>query len=281
MRHTSFKIIVHVMIGLWAMALSAEPSAAGASFTFVQLCDPQLGFGGYERDVESLRQAVRQINALKPDLVVVCGDLVNTPSDEAFADFKTITGGLEMPCFCAPGNHDVGNTPTAESLKRFRECIGEDFLSVDHHGYTFVVVNASLWKSPLEKETALQDAWFTDTLREARGKGFPVFVVSHYPLFESDPEEEESYYNLPRAKRKALLALCAEGGVVAILAGHTHKQIINDFEGIQLVNGETTCNNFDGRPLGFRLWTVRPGRAPSHRFVALERVDPEKAVPAQ
>src|SRR5437588_11592772 len=36
-------------------------------FTFVQMCDPQLGMGGYEADVARFKQAVKQINALKPD----------------------------------------------------------------------------------------------------------------------------------------------------------------------------------------------------------------------
>jgi hypothetical protein len=36
------------------------------SFTFVQLCDTQLGMGGYEHDVKAFRQAVQQINALTP-----------------------------------------------------------------------------------------------------------------------------------------------------------------------------------------------------------------------
>jgi len=57
-------------------------------FSFVQLCDTQIGFGsvGYENDLEKFKQAVVQINDLNPDFVVICGDLVNTPNDNSFSD---------------------------------------------------------------------------------------------------------------------------------------------------------------------------------------------------
>ena len=108
------------------VALLAVSSVAGA-FTFVQLCDTQLGFGGYEHDVKTFKQAVHQINELKPDFVVICGDLVNKPHDRSFADFKEIKNKLTMPCYCAAGNHDVGNHPPAARLKRYRAIMGKDY----------------------------------------------------------------------------------------------------------------------------------------------------------
>nr|MDA3835903.1 hypothetical protein [Spirochaetales bacterium] len=49
------------------------------AFSFVQLCDTQLGFNtdNYENDVDVFKRAVSQINILNPDFVVICGDLVN------------------------------------------------------------------------------------------------------------------------------------------------------------------------------------------------------------
>jgi predicted phosphodiesterase len=75
--------------------------------------------------------------------------------------------------------------------------------------------------------------------------------------------------NLPQTKRKALLDLFEEKGVVAVLAGHTHRLIINEYKGIQLINGETTSSNFDKRPFGFRLWHVTGERPFKHEFVPL------------
>ena len=71
-------------------------------FSFVQLCDTQLGMGGYDHDIESFQQAVKQINDLNPDFVVICGDLVNKPNDSSFFDFKKIVKGFNIPCYPAP-----------------------------------------------------------------------------------------------------------------------------------------------------------------------------------
>jgi hypothetical protein len=45
---------------------------------------------------------------------------------------------------------------------------------------------------------------------------------------------------------------------------------VNEYEGIQLVNGETTSKNFDQRPMGFRWWDVSSDATLKHRFVELE-----------
>jgi len=251
-------------------AAGANQSPTTEAFTFAQIADPQLGWGyGYDNDMNSLRQAVRLVNALNVDFVVICGDLVNSFSDQSIADFKAITSGLSVPCYPAPGNHDVGNAPTASSLERYRAAMGADYHSFDHKGYTFVITDTSLWKAPLAGESEKQDAWLSQTLTAARAKNSPVFVAGHYALYLTSPTDAEEYYNLPVAKRGELLALYKDSGVVAVLGGHKHELVINDYNGIQLVNSEATSRNTDGRPLGLRLWHVDSPTSITHEFVAL------------
>ena len=260
-------------LGLAAAALplrTAEAKSAKRAFTFAQISDTQLGFGGYELDLQKFRQAVKQINALQPDFVVICGDLVDTPSEKSFADFLKIKDEFEIPSYCAAGNHDIGNIPTKQSLQKYREIVGDDYYAFDHGGYSFVTVNTQLWKWPLAGESHKQDTWFDITLQVAALKKSPVFLIGHYPLYLKNPTEEEDYYNLPVEKRQKLLSMFLKHGVVAMLGGHTHKLIINEHQGIQLVNAETTSKNFDQRPFGFRLWTVAEMRPFECEFVALE-----------
>jgi serine/threonine-protein phosphatase CPPED1 len=114
-------------------------------FVFMQMCDTQLGAGGYQHDIETFRQAVKQINALKPDFVVICGDLVNNPVEKEFADFNKIRSGFHVPSYCAPGNHDIlglsKSKPYKDALAYYRKVIGKDYYSFEHKGYTFVIVN--------------------------------------------------------------------------------------------------------------------------------------------
>lgn len=154
-RRRSF-FVAAMTLGLLAQLAAPEAWAAEPqrqAFRFVQICDTQLGFGakGYEADVESFRQAVRQINQIKPDFAVICGDLVNTPTADAFADFKKVLSDFKVPCYCAPGNHDVGGPLDRKKLDQYRQTIGKDYFSFPHKGYTFVIVNTQLWKSPLGK----------------------------------------------------------------------------------------------------------------------------------
>ena len=266
-------LAVCAVIGVGCCAGSR--TGAREEFVFVQMCDTQLGMGGYEHDVETFKQAVNHINMLKPDFVVICGDLINTTEDDqAFADFNGIKSGFEMPCYCAAGNHDVGNAPTAELLERYRALVGRDYYTLNHKGCVFVVVNTQLWKAPVEGESAKHDAWFKRALQAASERGAPVFVVGHYPLYLAEPDEAEEYFNLPVRKRKELLALFERHGVVAMLSGHVHRNIVNTHGGIQFVSSATTSRNFDGAPMGFRVWRIGTARPYAHEFVAVEGASP-------
>jgi hypothetical protein len=73
------------------------------SFSFVQICDPQLGMGGYDHDTATLEQAVRQINEMDIDFAIFCGDLVN---------------------------HDIGMVPNDTTLAFYRSTMGEDYYTL-------------------------------------------------------------------------------------------------------------------------------------------------------
>jgi predicted phosphodiesterase len=270
--------------GLLAQAPAATPASATAiaPFAFVQLCDPQLGMNGYEHDVASFERAVTLINGLAIDFTVICGDLVNQVDEHSIADFRRIAAGLRQPVYCAPGNHDVGIPPTAASLQAYRDRLGPDFLAFEHKGMTVVIVDTCLWaKADAGGEAARQDAWFRETLAAARLKGSPVIVAGHHPPFVDTPEEADGYSNLPLAKRQEVLDLLSQGGVAAVLAGHTHTTRMRDYKGIPLVMGEGTSINFDKRPLGVRIWHVTPPATLRHEFVPLpEPVPPAPAAPA-
>lgn len=262
--------LVCLLLPLIAHANAEEPQSP--AFQFVQICDTQLGFGadGYDRDVQSFRQAVRQINAMKPAFVVICGDLVNKPEPQAFADFKEVMAELEVPCHCAAGNHDLGHPATPESLDRYRQTIGKDYYSFTHEGYTFLVVNTEFWKTPVDKETTAQDEWLKQSLQQAKAESRPVVIAGHHPLFLKKVDEDEEYFNIPPEKRAEILRLFKDNGVVAMLTGHTHRLVENEHEGIRFLSGETTSKNFDKRPFGFRVWEVDEGGKVSHRFVELQ-----------
>lgn len=257
-----FLLIYIIFIGIYSFGQNSK------SLSFVQLCDTQLGMGGYDHDKESLMQAVKRINEIHPDFVIVCGDLINTHIDSSYADFKVIMNKLQMHYYCVPGNHDVGLAPNSSSLQYYRKTIGKDYYTFHKNGCYFIATNTQLWKATVEMESGKQDLWFKDKLRSLANKNRPIIVFGHIPLYISDTEEKEVYSNFPPEKRKELLDLMERYHVDAYLSGHSHTLIINNYQGIKLVSGETTSNNFDKRPLGFRLWNVSPDSI-SHRFISI------------
>jgi serine/threonine-protein phosphatase CPPED1 len=255
---------------LFAAALTGCVHRPQPAFTFVQMCDPQLGFGGYDADVARFRQAVKQINELHSDFVVICGDLVNGVEEKSCGGFDAVKKSMQMPCYCAPGNHDVGNKPSPGTLARYREWAGKDYYSFTHRGYEFVVVNSQLWVSAVPGESERQDTWLKQTLQAVAKRRHPIFVIDHYPLFVKEPNESDEYFNVPKAKRQELLQLFQQSGVVAVLSGHTHTTNIREFGGIQMVASQTTSKNFDRQPYGFRLWHIGGRRPFQNDFVPLE-----------
>lgn len=263
-----YKFLFYVVCSGWL--LCNVSCGTKETFTFVQLCDTQLGMGGYEHDKQTFRQAVQQINILKPDFAVICGDLVHHATDSSYADFKSIVSGFEIPCYLAPGNHDVGNIPTEKSLSYYREVVGSDYFTFHNKGVDFVVTNTQFWKVSVENESDKHHKWVANTLDSLSAKHASIFVIGHYPLFVDSPDEKEKYFNLPLVTRKELLKLFENNKVKAYLSGHTHRTVVNTHHNIQLVSGETTSKNFDNKLMGFRLWSIEKDTI-SHQFVPLTK----------
>src|SRR5437764_3535026 len=120
---------------LWLCALLVLASGAGAGtsqapadapFFFLQFSDPQFGMFTADKDfaqeTANFEFAIASANRLKPAFVVVTGDLVNKAGDAAqIAEYQRIAATLDrsIPLYNVAGNHDVENTPTAETIAAY------------------------------------------------------------------------------------------------------------------------------------------------------------------
>ncbi len=266
-KNVIFEFNKYIVFALLLFTISCSKNEK-QPFSFVQICDTQLGMGGYAHDIETFKKAVEQINKLDADFVVICGDLVNHASDSSYSDFLKIREQFKIPCYTLPGNHDVGKIPNDTTLAYYRKTVGKDYYDFQNKGYSFIVTNSQLWKANVEDESEKHDKWFKKTLKNQSSRN-PVFVIGHYPLYIKTHDEEENYFNIPFTKRQELLNLFLQNNVKAYLSGHKHEIVINNYKNIQLVTGETTSKNFDKRPMGFRHWKVSADTV-KHHFVALQ-----------
>jgi len=76
--------------------------------TDTHICPPGDLLYGNTDTAAHLVESVRQINSMrpKPDVVLITGDLVETPNKVCYQHFIDIINALEMPAYVIPGNHD-------------------------------------------------------------------------------------------------------------------------------------------------------------------------------
>jgi predicted MPP superfamily phosphohydrolase len=240
----------YLLLALVSLSLrAAEP------IFFVQMSDPQLGmFANNENSIQeqaNLNFVVASINRLKPNFVVVCGDLVNKTGDvEQIGFYKRIVRKVDagIPVYNVPGNHDVGNQPTKQQLAGYREAFGKDYYTFDAGPLRGIVLDSSLIRSPenAPEDAAAQEKWLTGELIRARRDHVEDLVVfQHISYFLKDPQEPDQYFNIPAATRHRYLQLFHEYGVKCIFAGHYHRNEYGHDGEIEMITTGAV-----GKPLG-------------------------------
>ncbi len=280
-------------------------------FFFIQMSDPQFGMfarlSGMDAErIQDLRQrhgwnirpapkttgfaeetalyekAIAAANRLNPAFVVISGDMVEDGNDpEQLAELRRITAKLHphIPVHWAPGNWDVGNTPTPETLAQYRGNFGEDYYAFQHGGSSFMVLNSCVGfdDSHTPGEWDRQLAFLRTSLGEARNRGSAHIVIFlHHPLYRHDPGEADSWAAIPRAKRRSLLDVFEAHGVSAVFSGHWHTCHSVDHEGMQMVTTGAVGYPLGDDPSGLRIVKVSQDKI-EHQYYGLDQIpEPEE-----
>ncbi len=255
--------------------------AANAPFFFVHLTDPQLGFTTSNKDmvaeIEHFTKAVEHINRLKPAFVLITGDLTNAKRDpKQVREFYRIASEInpDIPLKLLPGNHDVGNAPTAADIKGYRRVFGKDYYGFSYNGAQFIAINGCLLGNGADEAyREEQRKWLVETLESARAsKPTHIFVCMHQPFFLNKADEPDRYQNVPLALRTEYLHLMNRYGVDYAISGHLHHEQSATHGGMTLVTSGALSKS-EGEPpdVGFRIWKVYPDRV-EHEFYTLDKV---------
>ena len=224
------------------------------SLLIVQITDPQFGFfsnnDNFEKETKLYTEAVRQINQIKPDLVVITGDFVNNGRDTLqINEFKRITACIEksIPVYLSPGNHDLVLNPSKEDIEWYNSVHrkGSDRFSYRHKNAHFIGFNSVIIKSDKSrKEEKKQFRWLKKELKKA-DPADPILLFTHYPFFIENFSEKETYSNQRMQQRTRYFELFEKYGVDAVFAGHLHNNAEASHNGILVIT-----TNAAGRPLG-------------------------------
>ena len=241
--------------------------------TFIQMSDPQFGMytenKGFAQETANFEFAIATANRLKPAFVVLTGDLVNAAGDAAqIAEFKRVAGKLDksIRLFLMPGNHDLGNEPTKESLAKYREQFGPDYYTFRVGDITGIVLNSSLEKDPhnVPEEAAKMEAWFRAELAKAQ-RDKHVIVFQHIPFFLKDANEEDRYENIPPETRQRYLKMLHEYGVKQVFAGHYHATSEARDGALEMVITGPVGKPVPPARSGLRIVTVTPAGV-THKY---------------
>lgn len=262
---------MNIRIFFLAFAVAASTQAQ----TFIQMSDPQ--FGMYAKDADFIHEtanfefAVAAANRIKPAFVVITGDLTNKAGDPAqIAEFQRIAKKLDpkIRLFAVPGNHDVGNEPTAASLAAYRKNYGPDYYSFRVGEIAGIVLNSNLERGTVNvaEEAAKMEAWFHAELAKAKESGAKnIIVFQHISFFLKEAGEPDQYFNIPPDVRQRYLKLMHEFGVRQVFAGHYHRNELGTDGNLEMVTTGPVGMPLGGARSGIRVITV-DAKGVTHKY---------------
>jgi Icc protein len=189
----------------------------------------ELAYGRVDT-AAALTRCVDALNRFAPqlDLVVITGDLVDTPSVSAYGHLKRLLTPLKIPLAVIPGNHDgrgmlrdvwPDQAPTATAAFNSVRRVGDlDIVLIDStvpgeaHG-------------ALDAETL---AWLDSVLGASTSR--PALLFLHHPPFTTGIAHMDMQ-NLRNADDLAAILRKHERARL-IAAGHVHRSTLTTFAGI-------------------------------------------------
>jgi len=266
------------------------------SFLFIQAADTQFGLidnwaGNPEstriwtEEIRLTKLAIRKANELspKPKFFIVCGDLVdafpgNIHKRDQIKDLKEVFQEiqLDIPLICVCGNHDVGNSPTSESLKNYRSDFGDDYFTFWVGGVYFIVINSQFYEdaSNVPTEDQLHTEWLDNQLATIKtNKCTQAVIFQHIPWFITDPYEENQYFNINKEKRLEMLSKFHEAGIRYIFCGHYHRNAGGKFKDLELITTSAIGCQLGEDKSGIRIVKVTKNNI-EHKYYGLDDTFP-------
>jgi 3',5'-cyclic AMP phosphodiesterase CpdA len=256
---------------------------------------------------DNWKTAREQIVALKPDLLLVGGDLTRDGNLHRFEleAIKSDLDSLPFPYRVVPGNMDTGNKHTdvssrsrddvslnirSEQIAQFESVFGPTQWSFVHKNVRFSGFCIMLAGSRLPEEDAFW-AWMESQVKAPRAQ-FHVWMM-HYPLFVDDVHEPnfdirdparylDWYFGTDEPQRSRIMDVFKATDATLVLSGHVHCRKTHFAEGIRFdIAPSTAFAQWSDRwpdgdaTLGFLKYDVTDEGIESE-FIPLKRVSTAK-----
>lgn len=235
--------------------------------TIVHLSD--LHFGKVEK--KRILPLAELVNSMKPDLVVVSGDLTQRATAKEYGEAKSFLKRIKRPKFIVPGNHDIPlYNIFARSFRPFRKYskyISED-LSPTYIDKEIAVVGINsvrpytISSGRVSKKQIETAESFLDTASHDMTK----IIVCHHPFdlpYNKDVHHKHTHKVIGSSVRA--MKRLASKKVDIFLAGHLHvthigdttaRYKIKDYSGIIVQAGTALSRRIRGELVSFNVLKI-------------------------
>lgn len=247
--------------------------------TLVHLSD--LHFGRV--DFALIEPLISLIAQIKPDVVVVSGDLTQRARAAQFQEARRFLDSLPAPRIVVPGNHDVPLynvfSRFLRPLDKYRRYITND-LAPFHADEEIAVLGINTARSSTFKDgriNAVQAGQAHDKLADLDANVVKV-IVTHHPFdLPAGVDEDALVGRAPLA-----MAVFADCGADLLLAGHLHlthtgttaRYAISGYAALVVQAGTATSTRGRGEANSFNVIRIDRPRISVERFVwdSIQRV---------
>lgn len=180
---------------------------------------------------KALERCIAALNNLTPapDLVVISGDLADTPTPEEYDHLRRLLAPLKLPFASIPGNHDSREMMrTAFPASKYAQLSGPLNQRIELAGLDLVLLDSSVHGKPHGLLDAATLEWLDATLTSAPER--PALLFLHHPPFKAGiwHMDRQDLFNAD-----ALAEIVRRHFRVRLVAtGHIHRATLTMFAGV-------------------------------------------------
>ncbi len=278
-----------------------------SSFTFIHASDTHIS----DESLDRLRRFQQIVDSVKPDLVIITGDLVRdalrVPETEATHLYELFLKEIRKtnaPVWYVPGNHEIFGIERHLSLvsaqnplygrKMYHHYLGPDYYSFNYGGIHFIGLNSvefeDLWY--YGRIDSIQLEWLKKDIATV-SPATPIITFQHIPFFSGGfsmmPFEEDGpgrslvrehgvlQYRHIVSNAQDVFVIMKDHNYPLALAGHYHYQQRFSFEGLPTRFEQTAAvvaPSNEGSiqmPSGVTVYHVKDGKIDGGNFIYLDK----------
>jgi Icc protein len=180
----------------------------------------------------ALERCVAALNefAPKPDLVVISGDLADTPTMEEYDHLKSLLAQLKLSFVGIPGNHDSRELMrSAFPLTSYAFASGPLNQRIEIGGLDLLLLDSSVHGKPHGELDSATLKWLEAMLASSLDR--PALLFLHHPPFKTGIWHMDRQNLLNADELAAVVRRHPRAQLIA--AGHVHRATLTMFAGIR------------------------------------------------